>query len=87
MFQHSQDTQKPGTRRRKSGRRDTLAKIGTIPEKTGRLATMYSVYCLNYCPGVGSCRLHNFEHNRCARGFENIPEIVGNILRIMSDTS
>ena len=38
---------------------------------------------------LGSCRLcrHNFENNRCTWEFENIPGIIGNFLRIMSDTS
>ena len=37
---------------------------------------------------LGSCRLcrHNLENNRCAWEFENIPGIIGNFLRIMSDT-
>ena len=38
---------------------------------------------------IGSCRLcrHNFENNWCAWEFENIPGIIGNLLRIMSDIS
>ena len=38
---------------------------------------------------LGSCRLcrHNFEKTRCAWEFENILGIIGNFLRIMSDTS
>ena len=53
---------------------------------------MYKVYgsfLIDFKWLLGSCRLcrHNFENNRCAWEFVNNPGIIGNFLRIMSDTS